>query len=59
VPGEPRFDLAPMTVLKSPEAHARRWERIQSVDLSYPVEMFKKGERWVIVDGYHRLPGSR
>lgn len=55
VPGEPRFDLAPATVLNDPQNHPRHWDRIHSADVSYPLEMFKNGERWVIVDGYHRL----
>lgn len=25
------------------------------MDTSYPLEMFKNGEQWVIVDRYHRL----
>jgi hypothetical protein len=55
VPGEPRFDLAPLAVLDDPEAYPKRWDGIQSVDLSFPLEMFQNGGQWVIVDGYHRL----
>jgi len=55
VPGEPRFDLAPREVLRSPDDHHRRYARIRSVDLSYQLDLFKNGDRWVIVDGYHRL----
>lgn len=42
--GEPRFDLAPATVLTNPERHARDWERIQAADISYPLELFRNGE---------------
>lgn len=59
VPGEPLFDLAPAQVLRDPDARPERWDRIRSVDTSYPLEMFKNGERWVIVDGYHRLARLR
>ena len=55
VRGEPRFDLAPATVLADPVGHARHWGKIQEADLSYPLELFRNGERWVILDGYHRL----
>ena len=55
VRGEPRFDLAPATVLAAPSAHARHWAKIQNADLSYPLELFDHGGRWVILDGYHRL----
>ena len=56
VPGEPRFDLAPYTVLEQPERFPQRWQRILAVDSSYPLEMFRNDRgQWVILDGYHRL----
>jgi hypothetical protein len=56
VPREPRFDLAPSTVLAHPERFSARWQRIQSVDLSFALEMFRNANgQWVILDGYHRL----
>jgi hypothetical protein len=57
VKGEPRFDLAPATVLADPTRHPRHWMKIQEADLRYPLELFRNGERWVILDGYHRLAG--
>ena len=29
----------------------------KDADLSYPLELFRHGKRWVILDGYHRLAG--
>jgi hypothetical protein len=55
VRGQPRFDLSPAQVLAAPDVHARHWAKIQTVDLSYPLELFPNGNRWVILDGYHRL----
>jgi hypothetical protein len=55
VRGQPLFDLAPAQVLAAPAAHPRHWAKIQSVDLSYPLELFQNGRRWVILDGYNRL----
>jgi hypothetical protein len=55
MPGEPRFDLAPRTVIENPEKFPKRWRKIETVDLSYALEMFENGGRWVILDGYHRL----
>src|SRR5262245_43699897 len=50
VPGEPRFDLAPRTVLEQPECFAFRWRRIMSADLAYPMEMFQNDcGRWTIL----------
>jgi hypothetical protein len=55
VPGEPRFDLAPSTVLANPGAFPMRWRKIKAADTSYALEMLENGGRWVILDGYHRL----
>lgn len=55
VRGESRFDLSPATVLRSPARHARHWTKVNAVDLSFPLELFRQGQRWVILDGYHRL----
>jgi hypothetical protein len=57
VPGQPRFDLAPATVMRSPMAFSRHWRKINNAQLVYPLELFQNGARWVIVDGYHRLCG--
>jgi hypothetical protein len=60
VRGEARFDLAPKTVLASPQQFPDRWRRILEVDLVYPLEMFRSDQgRWVILDGYHRLARHR
>jgi hypothetical protein len=55
VPGEPRFDLAPRTVLANPRAFPKHWRKIEMADVTYALEMFENGGRWVILDGYHRL----
>jgi hypothetical protein len=52
---EPRWDLSPRTVLLRPDLHPRHWQRILRADLSFPLEMFQQRERWVVLDGYHRL----
>ncbi len=56
VSGEPRFDLAPRRVLAEPSVYPRRWARIRAASLAYPLELFLRNERWVIVDGYHPSP---
>jgi hypothetical protein len=55
VPGEPRFDLSPRTVLARPEEFARDWQKIVTAETAYPLEMFRSGEQWILLDGYHRL----
>ncbi|HEX2735724.1 MAG TPA: hypothetical protein VHM70_29190 [Polyangiaceae bacterium] len=52
---EARFDLRPLDVVAHPERYPRHWDRILAADRSYPLELFQKSGRWVIVDGYHRL----
>lgn len=59
VKGEARFDLAPATVLAAPASHARHYAKIESADLSFALELFQNGGRWVILDGYHRLCGHQ
>lgn len=55
VPGEPRFDLAPETVLADPDACPPHWQRILHADIRFPIEMFQSQGQWLIFDGYHRL----
>jgi hypothetical protein len=55
VPGVPRWDLSPRRVLDNPDLYPWHLNKISNADLSFPLEMFRRGERWVILDGYHRL----
>ncbi len=55
VRGEPRFDLHPRAVLKDPVSHAFHTERMLGADTRYPLELMWTGERFVILDGIHRL----
>jgi hypothetical protein len=55
VPGVPRWDLSPRMVLDNPDLYPWNLNKISNADLSFPLEMFRHRERWVILDGYHRL----
>jgi len=55
VPGQPRFDLRPHTVLLHPERWPGHWRLIHDAQVEYPLEMLENGGRWVLLDGYHRL----
>jgi hypothetical protein len=59
VRGEARWDLSPRMVLEHPARYERHWRRILSVDISFPLEMFRQADRWVVLDGYHRLARHR
>ncbi len=52
---QPLFDLAPATVLGAPERYPDHYQRILAADVAYPLELFRNGARWVILDGYNRL----
>lgn len=54
-PPQPLFDLSPRQVLNSPLEFPRHTPRIEAADLRFPLELFRNSERWVIIDGYHRL----
>lgn len=55
VPGEPRFDLRPRDVLRNPALHRGHHERLLRVDTSYPLDTMWTTDRYVILDGVHRL----
>jgi len=55
VRGQMRFDLAPSSVLRDAVLYPLHWKRIIDAEIQYPMEMFRNGGRWVILDGYHRL----
>jgi hypothetical protein len=49
------FDLAPASVLRNPDLYPNRWNRILAADPGYPIELYRYNNRWIILDGYHRL----
>ncbi len=53
------FDLSPAQVLAKPDAHPRHWDRVQSVNVAFALDLFESFGRWVIMDGYHRLARHR
>jgi len=55
VPKQPLFNLRPREVLENPKEHPIHWERIERADIGFPVETLRVNNRWVILDGIHRL----
>lgn len=49
------YDLKPSTVLQHPEQYPEEYERTVRADLRYPIDVMRYRERWVILDGLHRL----
>ena len=53
--GESRFDLKPRDVLHDPSLHPVHYQRLLDVDTRYPLDSMWTTDRFVILDGIHRL----
>lgn len=53
--GETDHALTPRMVLAAPHRYPDEWARLQAADLDYPVEVTFLKDRWLILDGLHRL----
>ena len=49
------FDLCPREVLKHPGRYQHHDSTIESVEISYPIEVMYTVDRFAILDGMHRL----
>lgn len=45
----------PNKILQNPELDLNHWKRIEAADLSFPIHILKWKNRWLILDGVHRL----
>ena len=54
-PPEKIFDLAPRQVLENPEKFPGHWKRIREADTSFPIHVMLWKNKWLIMDGFHRL----
>ena len=55
VRGLPLFDLVPRDVLRRLAAHRHHREKLKKADVSFPIDMMWSEDRYVILDGIHRL----
>lgn len=53
--GTDDYNLSPKQLLEDPEKEPTHWEKIQSADTSYPIDIMENKGRWLILDGLHRL----
>ena len=53
-----KYDLTPYEVIDKPHYHQREYFRVQSVDLSYPIDVMENKGKLLILDGLHRLMKS-
>lgn len=49
------YDVKPSEVVNHPENHHEEYERTVQSDTSYPIDVMFWKERWLILDGLHRL----
>lgn len=49
------YDLTPNMVLEDKEKYSKEYERILNSDISYPIDLFYYNDKYIILDGLHRL----
>lgn len=49
------YDVKPSEVIEHPDQHPEEYERTMQADTSYPIDVMYWRERWLILDGLHRL----
>ena len=49
------YDLTPSQVLSEPEKYKIEFERTMKSDLKYPLDIMFWKNRWLLLDGLHRL----
>ena len=49
------YDLSPRQVLDDPKRYDYEYYQIERADTSYPIDIMWQDDRWVILDGLHRL----
>lgn len=47
--------LRPIDVKRNPNKYKLQFERTMQTDLSYPINVIYLKNRWVVMDGLHRL----
>lgn len=49
------FQVTPREFLAHPAAHPEHADRVANADLTYPLHVVLRRQRWLILDGIHRL----
>lgn len=53
--GTDDWNLTPQGLINDPEKEPTHYKQIQKSDLSYPVQIYRYKNRWLLLDGVHRL----
>jgi hypothetical protein len=49
------YDVKPSEVIDHPDLHPEEYERTLRSDVTFPIDIMWWKERWLILDGLHRL----
>lgn len=49
------WNLTPWDVINNVPGSASQRKRVENIDMKYPILIFKKNDKWLIIDGAHRL----
>lgn len=49
------YNPKPKDVIDYPDDHREEYERTMHADLTYPIDIMENKNRWLILDGLHRL----
>lgn len=49
------YRVTPRQVIENKSENAAEFARVEAADLAYPIEAILLGNRWMILDGIHRL----
>lgn len=49
------YDVKPSEVIDHPDLHPEEYERTMRSDVTFPIDIMCWKERWLILDGLHRL----
>ena len=52
--GQP-YAITPAQVMAAPDKHTVEFARIIRADLGFPIDVIRHKDRWMILDGVHRL----
>jgi hypothetical protein len=53
------YNLKPIDVINKPHEHEEEYKRIISADLNYPLDVMFWKNRWLFLDGLHRLAKAK
>lgn len=50
-----RFNLKPVDIMKYPDRYPEEYARTMRANTKYPIDIMYNNDRWLILDGLHRL----